>query len=295
MTALFVDPAGEEPLTRLYEEVTGERRPFAEVAAEAKLEQAQTTFADEAAQLAARLPFEADVGAGARVVSRLPHVRRSRRRVGGGRGPGGGRARRPARAAGADPPARGARPRRVRAPLPADDAAGAREGRRGHGVLPLAPARRAERGRRRSRRGSRSRWPTSIGRTSPRPPLGLLATTTHDTKRSGDVRARLACIAADPDGVGRARRAAARRLARPERGVPHPADGRRRVAAGRGPARALPREGASRGEGEHELARAGSRVGVGREALGGRAARRRGGRPRTRGGWRRAATRLRSG
>jgi (1->4)-alpha-D-glucan 1-alpha-D-glucosylmutase len=33
-----------------------------------------------------------------------------------------------------------------------------------------------------------------------RPPGGLLATTTHDTKRSGDVRARLACIASDPLG-----------------------------------------------------------------------------------------------
>jgi (1->4)-alpha-D-glucan 1-alpha-D-glucosylmutase len=31
-----------------------------------------------------------------------------------------------------------------------------------------------------------------------RPPRGLLATTTHDTKRSGDVRARLACVADDP-------------------------------------------------------------------------------------------------
>ena len=31
-----------------------------------------------------------------------------------------------------------------------------------------------------------------------RPPGGLLATTTHDTKRSGDVRARLAAIASDP-------------------------------------------------------------------------------------------------
>ena len=59
VTALFVDPAAEEPLTRLYEELTGERRSFAEVAAEAKLEQASTTFAEEAAQLAAKLPFEA--------------------------------------------------------------------------------------------------------------------------------------------------------------------------------------------------------------------------------------------
>ena len=32
-TALFVDPAGEEPMTELYEELTGERRHFAEMAA----------------------------------------------------------------------------------------------------------------------------------------------------------------------------------------------------------------------------------------------------------------------
>ena len=63
VTALFVDPAGEEPLTRLYEELTGERRPFAQLAAEAKLEQARTTFEYEAAQLAAKLPFEADLAA----------------------------------------------------------------------------------------------------------------------------------------------------------------------------------------------------------------------------------------
>jgi (1->4)-alpha-D-glucan 1-alpha-D-glucosylmutase len=47
VTALFVDPAGEEPLTELYAELTGERRPFAEVAHEAKLEVADTTFAPE--------------------------------------------------------------------------------------------------------------------------------------------------------------------------------------------------------------------------------------------------------
>ncbi|HKU56899.1 MAG TPA: malto-oligosyltrehalose synthase [Gaiellaceae bacterium] len=47
VTALFVDPAGEEPLTELYARLTGERRPFAEVAHEAKLEVARTTFAGE--------------------------------------------------------------------------------------------------------------------------------------------------------------------------------------------------------------------------------------------------------
>ena len=47
VTALFVDPDGEQALTELYAEVTGERRRFAEVAHEAKLEQARTTFRQE--------------------------------------------------------------------------------------------------------------------------------------------------------------------------------------------------------------------------------------------------------
>ena len=47
ITALFVDPAGEAPLTELYAELTGERRSFAEVAHEAKLEQVRTTFRPE--------------------------------------------------------------------------------------------------------------------------------------------------------------------------------------------------------------------------------------------------------
>jgi (1->4)-alpha-D-glucan 1-alpha-D-glucosylmutase len=53
VTALFVDPAGEEALTELYGELTGERRPFGEVAREAKREQASTTFRAEAERLAA--------------------------------------------------------------------------------------------------------------------------------------------------------------------------------------------------------------------------------------------------
>jgi (1->4)-alpha-D-glucan 1-alpha-D-glucosylmutase len=47
VTALFVDPTGEQPLTELYAELTGERRPFSELADEAKLEQARTTFRQE--------------------------------------------------------------------------------------------------------------------------------------------------------------------------------------------------------------------------------------------------------
>ena len=50
-TALFVDPSGEEPLTRLYEELTGEARGFEEVAFEAKLEVATTIFEPELRRL----------------------------------------------------------------------------------------------------------------------------------------------------------------------------------------------------------------------------------------------------
>jgi (1->4)-alpha-D-glucan 1-alpha-D-glucosylmutase len=55
-TSLFVDPAGEEPLTELYAELTGERRTFAEVAHEAKLEVARTIFQPEFDRLRALAP-----------------------------------------------------------------------------------------------------------------------------------------------------------------------------------------------------------------------------------------------
>jgi (1->4)-alpha-D-glucan 1-alpha-D-glucosylmutase len=51
VTALLVDPVGEEPLTSLYEELTGETRSFAEIAGEAKLELARSDFAREFAKL----------------------------------------------------------------------------------------------------------------------------------------------------------------------------------------------------------------------------------------------------
>jgi (1->4)-alpha-D-glucan 1-alpha-D-glucosylmutase len=58
VTALFVDPRGEEPLTDLYAEFTGERRDFDQVAYEAKLELARSTFAQEFARLRALYPHE---------------------------------------------------------------------------------------------------------------------------------------------------------------------------------------------------------------------------------------------
>src|SRR3954470_16080336 len=46
-TALFVDPAGEDAMTRVYEDHTGEAWSFHEVALDAQIEQATTTFARE--------------------------------------------------------------------------------------------------------------------------------------------------------------------------------------------------------------------------------------------------------
>ena len=50
-TGLFIDPAGEEPLTALYRSLTGERREFSELADEAKREEAHTTFQPEVERL----------------------------------------------------------------------------------------------------------------------------------------------------------------------------------------------------------------------------------------------------
>jgi (1->4)-alpha-D-glucan 1-alpha-D-glucosylmutase len=51
VAALFVDPAGEARLTALWEEVSGDARPFGEVADAAKREQASTVFTPEVERL----------------------------------------------------------------------------------------------------------------------------------------------------------------------------------------------------------------------------------------------------
>ncbi|MDQ6605161.1 MAG: malto-oligosyltrehalose synthase [Actinomycetota bacterium] len=51
VTALFVDPGAEPALTDFYRALTGEQRSFSEVAAEAKLEQARTAFVPELEKL----------------------------------------------------------------------------------------------------------------------------------------------------------------------------------------------------------------------------------------------------
>jgi len=59
-TALFVDPAGEATITSAYQDLTGDQRPFEQVAAEAKREQLAGPFRRELDRLVALAP---DVGA----------------------------------------------------------------------------------------------------------------------------------------------------------------------------------------------------------------------------------------
>ncbi len=61
--ALFVDDSAEAGFTALWESLSGDSRSFAEVAAEAKLEQATTTFTPEMEQLAALAPTDGGVEA----------------------------------------------------------------------------------------------------------------------------------------------------------------------------------------------------------------------------------------
>ena len=73
VAAVLVDPAGEAPLTALWEEIAGDARPFADYAAEAKREQASTTFLPEVERLAREAPRE--VGGLERALAALPVYR----------------------------------------------------------------------------------------------------------------------------------------------------------------------------------------------------------------------------
>ena len=63
VAGLFVDRAGEAPLTALWEEIAGDARPFGAVAHEAKLEQARGPFAPDVAWLARQWPEARDLDA----------------------------------------------------------------------------------------------------------------------------------------------------------------------------------------------------------------------------------------
>jgi len=81
VTALFVDPAGEEPLTDLYAELTGERRDFAEVAYEGKLEVARESFSQEFERLRSLVPLDGLEEAAAALRVYRTYVEPANRRV----------------------------------------------------------------------------------------------------------------------------------------------------------------------------------------------------------------------
>jgi (1->4)-alpha-D-glucan 1-alpha-D-glucosylmutase len=195
-TALFVDPAGEAELTDLFAHLTGETRPFEEVALEAQVQQATTTFAREVARL--RSLF--DVPGIADALAALPVYRTYVE-------PWSGRVedadRQAVAAAGIDGALADAlllrdashaefvtRFQQTSPPVTAkgvEDTAFYRYNR----LLALNevggdPARFAM---------SVDRFHAANARRAERFPRGLLVTQTHDTKRGGDVRARIGALA----------------------------------------------------------------------------------------------------
>jgi (1->4)-alpha-D-glucan 1-alpha-D-glucosylmutase len=181
--AAYIDPAGEERLTALWHDLSGDPRPFSDYAAEAKLEQASTTFTAEVERLARSFPRD-DLP---EALSSLPVYRTYIRD-----GQASAEDREVLAEAGIEwlldaPPEFVTRFQQTTPPVMAkgvEDTAfyrylrllalndvGGDPGRFG---LPIADFHAAN---------------------AERPPLNLLVTQTHDTKRSGDVRARIGAIA----------------------------------------------------------------------------------------------------
>ena len=129
---------------------------------------------------------------------------------------------------------------RVRGALRAGERAGDGQGRGGHGLLPVPPAGLAERGRRRPGRlrPAGRRLPRRHGRRR-HGRRRMLTLSTHDTKRSEDVRARISLLSELPHawaeavhalGAPQRSRPPTRRLAGPQHRVPAVPDAGRRLA-----------------------------------------------------------------
>ncbi len=203
--ALFVDRSAEHELTALWQRISGDQRPFGEVALEAKLQQVQTTFSPEVGWLERELGFALDSGRTAleHALASLPIYRTYVRAV-------------PRVVAEEDRyaiaesamdgeiaellllsrPAPAAFVTRFQQTTPAVMAKGVEDTAlyRYDRLLALNDV-----------GGDPSRFGISVHRfhagnldRAARFPRGLLSTQTHDTKRSGDVRARIGQLAAMP-------------------------------------------------------------------------------------------------
>jgi len=222
-TGLFIDPAGEGPLTALYAELTGERRPFAQIADEAKRQEARTTFRPEVERLRGLLdePDMADAVAG------LPVYRTYVEPEAGDVGPHDIEA------------VEGAElPERVRdalvAPSDPDEEAFAVRFQQttgavmAKGVEDTALYRYNRLVALNEVGADPGRWSRTVAEVhaanaarADRFPRSLLATQTHDTKRSGDVRARIGALSGTA-GAWRRRVLAWREMNAPLRVGPGP-------------------------------------------------------------------------
>jgi (1->4)-alpha-D-glucan 1-alpha-D-glucosylmutase len=198
VAALFVDPAAEDALTELYASLVDDPRPFAAVADEAKLQQATTTFTPEVERLRRLWPEVEDLEA---ALAALPIYRTYVEPDS-------------ARVEPADREALVGLPAPIRRVLTLDDPAGApaefvwrfqqtTPPVMAKGVEDTAFYRYVRLLALNEVGGDPSRFGISVDAfhtaNLKRLPDNLLVSSTHDTKRSGDVRARLCALTAIPD------------------------------------------------------------------------------------------------
>ena len=215
VAALYVDPAGEAPLTDLWEEVSGDHRRFGEHAFEAKLEQARTTFAPEVEWLLREAPER--VTGLERALASFP-VYRTYVEPWSGRVDdadreaiaAAGLTSSLARVLALETPGWDAFVTRFQQTTPPVMAKGVEDTAFYRYVRLLALN---------DVGGDPSRFSLSVDgfhaanrERAERFPRNLLVTQTHDTKRSGDVRARIGALASMPDALRGARAHLARRL-----------------------------------------------------------------------------------
>jgi len=200
VAALFVDPAGEQPLTDLWEQMSGDSRGFGEVAHEAKLQQATGPFEPEIERLGRELGREVELGELAHAVSALPVYRTYVEAEAGRVDPQdrsaierSGMKAELARALLLEDPAPGAFVTRFQQTTPAIVAKGVEDTAfyRYCRLLSLNDV-----------GGDPSRFALDVesfheanAERAERFPLNLLTTQTHDAKRSADVRARIGVLA----------------------------------------------------------------------------------------------------